>query len=60
MGYGFESQRGKEFFFPSQHLGWPYSEITAVHWLGKNPLIIARQRLGRKVNAVTNKYATIE
>jgi hypothetical protein len=29
-------------------------------WLGKNAAIVARQRLGRNVTAVTNTYATIE
>jgi hypothetical protein len=50
-----------------------YPPIVARQWLGKNPLmvvrqrlskkkplIVARQRLGRSVTAVTNTHATIE
>jgi hypothetical protein len=36
------------------------SPIVARQRLGKNPLILARQRLGRKVTAVTNTHSTIE
>jgi hypothetical protein len=34
--------------------------IVARHWLGKNPLIVARQRLCRNVTGVKNTHATIE
>jgi hypothetical protein len=36
----------------------PY--IIAGQQLGKNPVIVARQRFGRNVTAVTNTHATIE
>jgi hypothetical protein len=34
--------------------------IVARQWLGKSPPIVARQRLGRNVTAVTNTHVTIE
>jgi hypothetical protein len=34
--------------------------IVARHWLDKNPPIVAGQRLGRNVTAVTNTHARIE
>jgi hypothetical protein len=37
---------------------FPYFEKTKR--LGKNPLIVTRQQLGKKVPAVTNTHATIE
>jgi hypothetical protein len=37
-----------------------YLPIVAMQQLGKNPLIVARQRLGRNVAAVTNTQTTIE
>jgi hypothetical protein len=37
-----------------------YPPFIASQWFGKNPLIIARQRLSRNVTAVVNTHATIE
>jgi hypothetical protein len=37
-----------------------YSSIFARQRLGKIPLIVARQRLGRNVTSVTNTHATME
>jgi hypothetical protein len=37
-----------------------YPLIVARQWLGKNPLIVARQQLYGTVTAVTNTHATIE
>jgi hypothetical protein len=42
---------------------WPVSyegKFIPPSLLGKNPLIVARRRLGRNVTAVTNTHATIE
>jgi hypothetical protein len=37
-----------------------YLPIVVTQRLGKNPRIVARQRFGRNVTAVTNTHATIE
>jgi hypothetical protein len=37
-----------------------YTPIVARQRLGKYPLLVAGQRLGRKVTAVTNTHSTIE
>jgi hypothetical protein len=41
-------------------MGGIFSRSVARQRLGKNPLIIARQRLVKNVTAVTNTHATVE
>jgi hypothetical protein len=43
----------------SQYEEW-YHSVKIYERLGKNPPIVARQRLCRNVTAVTNTHATIE